>query len=85
MCQEYIPEEQINRFKVRPPARRLPKSVIRQIMLKSSDGGRGRCTACGLKFSMKYIIHGYRPGEFGEEKFFCRDCAKELNVVRSDK
>ncbi len=77
-----IPDEQVNRFKKRKPARRLPKNIIRQIARGSSEGGRGTCCICGLGFSMKYIIHGYRPGKFGAEEFFCRDCSAENNVVR---
>lgn len=79
---DWIPDEQVNRFKRRKPARRLPKHIIRQIARGSSEGGRGRCCSCAKGFSMKYIVHGYRPGKYGEEEIFCRDCAAELNVVR---
>ena len=79
---DWIPDDQVNRFKRRKPARRLPKKVIRQIALQSKEGGRGQCSICKEYFSMKYIIHGYKPGTFGREEMFCRDCACEQNVVR---
>ena len=82
---DYIPDEQVNRFKIsKKKKKRLPPHVIRQIYRNSKEGGRGRCFICKESFSMKFIVNGYLRSEpFGEEKQFCRDCAKEHYVIRS--
>lgn len=60
-------------------SRRLPLSVIRNIMMQSSEGGRGQCFFCHCWFSARYIRQVKIDSWHIESA--CKDCMRSRGLI----
>jgi hypothetical protein len=65
----------------KPKRRVLPRSVVRAMMMKSTEGGTFRCPGCRERFTIKYSRFG-RFGAFGDPTYYCKDCSRTSTFCR---